>query len=46
SRRSEIFQNELRGAVDYTERLLLMLSSGRFEEDKQEEEFDLSKFLS
>ena len=42
----EILQNELRGAVDYTERLLLMLSSERFKEDKQEEEFDLSKFLS
>ena len=42
----EILQTELRGAVDYSERLLLMLSAQRFMEEKQEEEFDLSKFLS
>lgn len=42
----EILQNELRGAVDYSERLLLILSSERFGQVKQEEEFDLSKFLS
>ena len=41
----EILQTELRGAVDYSERLLLMLSAERFKEDKQGE-FDLSKFLS
>lgn len=43
----EILQNELRGAVDYTERILLMLSYERTNkgEEKQEEEFDLSKFL-
>lgn len=42
----EILQNELRGAVDYSERLLLILSSERFKQAPQEEEFDLSKFLS
>jgi dnd system-associated protein 4 len=43
----EILQNELRGAVDYTERILLMLSYERTNqgEKKQEEDFDLSKFL-
>lgn len=41
----ELLQTELRGAVDYTERILLLLSLQR---DKVEEveEFDLSKFLS
>lgn len=42
----EILQNELRGAVDYSERILLFLSYQRMNEDKQDEEFDLSKFLS
>lgn len=42
----EIIQNELRGAVDYSERLLLILSSERFNIEQQEEEFDLSKFLT
>ena len=42
----EILQNELRGAVDYSERILLVLSSERFQQERQEEEFDLSKFLS
>jgi dnd system-associated protein 4 len=42
----EILQNELRGAVDYSERILLILSSERFNQEKQEEEFDLTKFLS
>ncbi|BAY43114.1 hypothetical protein SAMD00079811_06930 [Scytonema sp. HK-05] len=42
----EILQNELRGAVDYSERLLLIVSSQRFKQEQQEEEFDLSKFLS
>jgi dnd system-associated protein 4 len=43
----EILQNELRGAVDYSERVLLLLSYEREREnqDKQEEEFDLTKFL-
>lgn len=42
----EILQNELRGAVDYSERLLLILSSQRFNQQQKEEDFDLSKFLS
>jgi dnd system-associated protein 4 len=42
----EILQNELRGAVDYSERLLLVLISGRDKQDKSDEEFDLSKFLT
>lgn len=42
----EILQNELRGAVDYSERILLFLSYERNHKDEKEEEFDLSKFLS
>ncbi|BAU05100.1 DNA phosphorothioation-associated protein 4 [Fischerella thermalis CCMEE 5330] len=42
----EILQNELRGALDYSERLLLIVSSERFKQAKEDEEFDLSKFLS
>ncbi|BAZ41312.1 hypothetical protein NIES4101_72760 [Calothrix sp. NIES-4101] len=42
----EILQNELRGAVDYTERILLLLSYERNNKKEQQEEFDLSKFLS
>ena len=42
----EILQNELRGAVDYSERIVLILSSERFNQEQQDEEFDLSKFLS
>jgi dnd system-associated protein 4 len=42
----EILQNELRGAVDYSERLLLILSVERDKQEQPEEEFDLSKFLS
>jgi dnd system-associated protein 4 len=42
----EILQNELRGSVDYSERILLFLSYERMSEEKQDEEFDLSKFLS
>lgn len=41
----EILQIEFRGAVDYSERILLFLSSERFQ-DNQEDEFDLRKFLS
>ena len=36
--------NELRGAVDYTERLVLILNSERYRTDNNEE-FDLSRFL-
>ncbi|MEH2283000.1 MAG: DNA phosphorothioation-associated protein 4 [Nostoc sp.] len=42
----EILQNELRGSVDYAERILLFLSYERMNEEKQDEEFDLTKFLS
>ncbi|MEH1913926.1 DNA phosphorothioation-associated protein 4 [Nostoc sp.] len=42
----EILQSEIRGAVDYSERILLILSHGRFQDNSQEEDFDLSKFLS
>jgi dnd system-associated protein 4 len=42
----EMLHNELRGSVDYTERLFLILSSERDTQAQQEEEFDLSKFLS
>lgn len=42
----EIIQNELRGAVDYSERLLLILSYERTNSEQQDEEFDLTKFLS
>jgi dnd system-associated protein 4 len=41
----EILQEELRGAVDYTERLLLMLISEREKQEQPEGEFDLSRFL-
>lgn len=36
---------ELRGAVDYTERLVLILNTERFSTDSNNEEFDLSRFL-
>lgn len=42
----EILLAELRGSVDYTERLLLILSLERDKQEQKEEEFDLSKFLS
>jgi dnd system-associated protein 4 len=41
----EILQDELKGAVDYTERLLLIISGERFSQNKQTQEFDLSHFL-
>ena len=41
----EKLREELRGAVDYTERLLLILNAERFPEDESEEEFDLTRFL-
>jgi len=41
----EILQSEFRGAVDYSERILLILSSERIEHEK-DSEFDLSKFLA
>ena len=42
----EILQSEIRGAVDYSERILLILTSERFQDNSEEEDFDLSKFLS
>jgi dnd system-associated protein 4 len=41
----EILRDELRGAVDYSERILLILSSERFKEESSEGSFDLSRFL-
>ena len=41
----EILRDELRGAVDYSERLLLILSLGRGDQEELEGEFDLSRFL-
>jgi dnd system-associated protein 4 len=42
----EILRDEFRGAVDYSERLLLILNSERVKQAQPEEEFDLSRFLS
>ncbi|MEP0857888.1 DNA phosphorothioation-associated protein 4 [Trichocoleus sp. DQ-U1] len=41
----EIIQDELRGTVNYTERLLLILISDKFKEELGEDSFDLRKFL-
>lgn len=41
----EILREELKGAVDYTERILLLLTQERFKEEKSETEFDLGRFL-
>jgi|SRR6476469_2546228 len=41
----EWLQTELRGSVDYTERILLIFSSERFMDKSDQEEFDLSKFI-
>ncbi|MFB2924180.1 MULTISPECIES: DNA phosphorothioation-associated protein 4 [Aerosakkonema] len=41
----EILQDELRGSVDYSERLLLMLISERDKQNRAEGEFDLTRFL-
>ncbi|MFB8788303.1 MAG: DNA phosphorothioation-associated protein 4 [Potamolinea sp.] len=42
----EILRDELRGAVDYSERILLLLSWEREKRTQSEEDFDLSRFLS
>ncbi|MBD1919661.1 DNA phosphorothioation-associated protein 4 [Microcoleus sp. FACHB-831] len=42
----EILREELIGAADYSERMLLLLSLEREKQELQEDEFDLSKFLS
>ncbi|MUG92655.1 DNA phosphorothioation-associated protein 4 [Scytonema sp. UIC 10036] len=41
----EILQAEVRGTVDYLERILLLLSSERFEQEGEDKEFNLTKFL-
>ena len=41
----EILRDGLRGAVDYSERLLLILSAERFKQESVEDGFDLSRFL-
>ncbi len=41
----EILREELRGAADYSDRLLLILISERDSQPRSTEEFDLSKFL-
>ena len=41
----EKLQEELRGAVDYSERILLILNADRFQEQIPQEEFNLSRFL-
>ena len=40
-----LLEDELRGSVDYAERILLMLMSERHQKAKPEAEFDLSRFL-
>jgi dnd system-associated protein 4 len=41
----DILREELRGAVDYSERILLVLSAERFKKESPEGSFDLSRFL-
>lgn len=41
----QILRDELRGAVDYSERLLLVLNAERFKKEVPEDDFDLSRFL-
>ena len=41
----EILRDGLRGAVDYSERLLLILSAEKFKKESSEGNFDLSRFL-
>ncbi len=42
----EILREELRGAVDYTERLLLVMVEERQKDIEPVEDFDLSRFLT
>ncbi|AFY45808.1 DNA phosphorothioation-associated protein 4 [Nostoc sp. PCC 7107] len=42
----EILQTELRGAVDYSERILLFLIAEKDNKEAIHEEFDLTRFLS
>lgn len=41
----EKLQEDLKGAVDYSERILLILTEQRFPKETREEDFDLTKFL-
>jgi dnd system-associated protein 4 len=41
----EVLEDELRGSVDYADRILLMLMAERHQKSQTEEEFDLSRFL-
>lgn len=41
----EILREELRGQVDYSQGILLLLMSERFKKETETEEFDLSRFL-
>ncbi len=41
----EILRDELRGAVDYSEQILLVLTAERKVQEMQEEDFNLSRFL-
>lgn len=41
----EKLRHELRGAVDYSERLVLILNSERYSNEINDENFDLSRFL-
>lgn len=41
----EILRDELRGVVDYCDQILLLLSSERFKQQRQDNDFDLGKFL-
>lgn len=41
----EILRDELRGAVDYSERILLIMNAERFKQESTQEDFDLSRFL-
>jgi len=42
----EILQNELRGVVDYSAQILVILITAKDSQENAEDEFDLSKFLS
>jgi dnd system-associated protein 4 len=42
----EILGNELRGSIDYTDRILLYLQHEKLNNKKEDEEFDLTRFLS
>jgi len=41
----ELLQEQLRGAVDYSDRLLLLLNQQRFEPNQSTTDFDLTRFL-